>query len=575
SLDRAKLSGVSGAELVASRAERLKTQAAFYRQAQLAAGTPADKVQPLYVLLDPKGTWAYAQPWATISYTRDGKKVGPVTAPMLLMGEAMDHSSQANTATKETADVNRQIIEATRAWYAEAVKKGRNGDKAQFDRDVLKSMRLTIGASAPMDLGQVASALPCKSYVEWLSAAVIRDLDSRGLEGKKLWNAHDVGTVARLVQDGQRYALQQEIADTVAHELGHVINFAALGLYGFKGAGTAPHMNGNSHTLATLSTPQFAFVEGWAEANSMVVVGSPKESYPGEANRINYDSTVGVVLKKLNRGTADLLGARLIAAGLLATDKPLTVPPFGSSRDDFMKGLKETATKLGMKDSDWTALAQELGANAQIAHLERARAYVEGLQARKGQPRGRYDFLRSEYAVANVLARLREALGREQSWLVLKTLSSRKPETLAQLLEGFCHDNPALKVSVYKTIARVTDGILVTEQQAAFVEAEATAGRTVEIDIDQDGKVPGTSANGKNPTLFPADPVPGGVQDPLGWQGPVTGLLASVEERADDVKAVQEGDAVTSHQVVVDGPSLAPRVIPPAASPDMDGVEAR
>lgn len=258
--------------------------------------------------------------------------------------------------------------------------------------------------------------------------------------------------------EGESLGARQSVTHSVAHELGHVIHFATLGLYGYKGWGEAMHMDGSSHSLTTLSTPKFAFIEGFAEAHSMFLVGDPKEPSPGHANRIDYSST-----------------------------------------HDFLHGRRLQVPDEDPRHQRWLAL----------------RAYLAHLQGRKGELRHRYDFLRSEYAVAATLSHLRAALGAEGTTFLIETMAKHKPETFAQLLEAFAHAHPEARDRLYADLARITEGILVTTAQV-----DAVRGQDLEIDLDRDGRVPGRSANQAKPDVFPRepDPMPGN-PDPLGDGG--------------------------------------------------------
>lgn len=494
SLSRAQLGGVSGQELLALKGQRLLEQAEVYRAAQGVAN-PA----PLYVVLEPSGTWAYASPWGTFSYLRDGKRVGPVTTPYLKLGEQMDHRGQAVDPGEESAVANRELVEKARAFYERELKAKGVKRIPDFERDVLD--RLTVSSGGPyVGLSKATGQLSTERFATYLQRTVASDLDSYRIDGNARWAAfareNDLPATIAAVD---RAMLQRGVAETVAHELGHVIQFAALGLYQYKGAALGVHMPDNGHTLQTLSTPEFALVEGWGEANSMVVVGLPKERTPGAANRIDYGSTV-------------------------------------SQLEALIKHVKSQPERA-----------------AELPALNKALAYVTGLQSRRGELRSRYDFLRSEFAVANALAKLREALGLDAVREVCATLARRKPRDLAALIEAFVHDHPARRLDTYRVLATATEGILVTPAQVAALER---ASEPLEIDFDQDGRVPGKSANAALPAAFPRD-IP--EDDPLPLARPRTGPPAAATALAEE-----------SVQLA---PPSGERTIPAALEPEMDGLE--
>lgn len=532
-LGSARLSGVNGAELMSYRGERLLQQAEFYRQAQLAAGRPATEVPPLFIILDPAGTWAYAHSIARFRYTRGGRSFGPYQTPALVLGEGRAYEAESQPVTAESAAANRTLLERLRPWYATAAAAAKPPWRVRgtpdVDQDVLKRYKLTTGDNLSFDLVAAAEALSTPTYLQWVGEAVVEDLTTRGLDGKALWERFSAEAgLAALAEQGRQASLKQRVSETVAHEMGHVIQFAAQGPGGLAPDEHLPHMDGGSHALDTLSSPAFALTEGFAIANSMVVTGTPRPARPGAFNRIDYAATQAVILKKLNTGRARAVADQLVKSGRMPADQALTVPPFNTPRAEFDRDLEAAARARGMTDAEWAATRDRIAADPELAHLERVRAYVDGLQAKKGQKRARYDFLRSEYAVAGTLAGLRERLGPEKSGLVLRTMAVRKPHTLADLVEGFVHDQPALKGEVYAILAEVTEGILVTPAQAAWVAAEAAAGRSVEIDLDRDGRVPGTLARPADPALFPPEPSPfPAVTDPLRWNGTPSRFLAA------------------------------------------------
>jgi hypothetical protein len=171
-----------------------------------------------------------------------------------------------------------------------------------------------------------------------------------------------------------------------------------------------------------------------------------------------------------------------------------------------------------------------------VVHLARVEQYLAATQARRegdDDRKRRYDFLRSEYAVGALLAKVRQRLGRGPSWEMTRTLATRTPATLAGLLEGYVADAAAAgdldRVQrVYAAVAEFSQGILVTPEQAALFADPAFA-RAHAIDVDRDGAVPaGTPANSARPAAFPAEPDPlPGVADPLAWDSQGSTLFAA------------------------------------------------
>ena len=561
-LASAQLAGISGTELLAAGGQRLLEQADVYRQAQRAAGNA--NPGPLYVVLDPTGTWAYAQPWGTFTYQRDGKSFGPVTTPFLHLGEQMDHQGQAVEPTDESTAVNQQIVAKTQAWFTQQLQTKNVKRIPDFQKEVLDSWKITIGGAPAKGLSQTTADLTSDRFLSYIQTATTSALSSYGIDSKAFDAFRKSGGIDDLVAQGQKDTLAHEVTETVSHELGHVIQFAALGLYKYKGAQPAVYMNGSNHTLATLSTPQFALVEGWGEANSMVVVGMPKDRTPGAANRIDYSTTADYLPQAINDRVGRLVSAKLHADGLLDASTPLTTPPLSSDPAQFRAGLADAAKKAGMSADAWSALSRDIDADQDLKDLQKSKDYVTGLQAKKGQLRSRYDFLRSEYAVAGVLAKLRQALGLDATKDVMSTLAKHNPPDLAALIEDYVHDYPARKEDTYRVVAQATEGILITPAQVAAVQADDAAGHPTEIDVDQDGHVPGVSANAAHPDQFPRDmPAPG--QEPLPAPRAPAGTPAMTEAIAPAQGAVSD--------VVLTPPTTGPRTIPPAETPAMDGIE--
>lgn len=497
-LSSVTLAGVTGQELLGIQGQRLIEQAAMYRQAQIAAGRTT--LEPLYVVLDPEGDWAHAVPWGSFTYDHGGRRIGPVTSPFLKLGEKMDHRGQSMEPTAGSAAANRAILARARTLFEDQVRPrlGRR-PMPDFEKSVLDAWTLPVGGAPPRGFSQVAPDLTTDRFMSYLKQILGASLTSHGVDGARAFSEFEKDPeLVRLVEEGNRSTLRTGIAETVAHEIGHVIHFAALGHQNFAGSPSVIYMDGMNHTMNTLSTPEFAFTEGWAMAHSRVVVGGPRDRTPGAANRIDYTTTADFVRRSLEQRA-------------------------GSPRDQ------------------------------DLVDLEKAHRYLQELQARKGTKRGRYDFLRSEHAVGATLARLRQELGPQASAEVCTTLARHRSRDLAQLLEKFVQDHPQRKLQVYRILAEATEGILVTPAQVVAIEQDEAQGRATMIDIDQDGVVPGVSANEAHPALFPRDM-------PARGEEPLPGPRAT-------------GTATAAAPASSSEPILEPEV--PGDGPDMAGLELR
>jgi len=466
---------VSGADVMQSVGAQLQQQAAVYRAAQLARKVAPQDVQPLYVVIDPTGTWAYAHWRVTFRYRRGTGAFGPVTAPVLSIGRGMTFDGAVQVVDAASAARNERMLAVVERWYAAA--SGGRSLSAELER-----YTLTFPGDEKASVRQAARRVSTEAWRSYLEQIAIGELDGAGRAGRRSWDEGGLaGELAALQAEAVHDGARAMIAETVSHEMGHLIQFAAYGPDHMAPTVDRPHMEGMHHSLQTLSDERFAFDEGWAIANSVVVVGSPVMQ-PG-ANRVDYDETLQVVRKKL------------------------AANPSGP----------------------------------EAAHLRRLESWLSTLD--KGRPRRRYDFLRSEWAVANALAALRQELGRSVNDQVLGVMAGaggRRPTTLAQLVEDFVHQYPALRLRVYDILARASEGILVTTEQVAALVDRA---EPFEIDIDRDGSVPGgpaVDAVKRLPTIFPVEPFPvAGSADPLAWRGGTTnGVAAAPAEPGQGVPPV-------------------------------------
>lgn len=560
------VSGLSGDDIMAYVGPQLASQARLYRAAQAARGVAPRDMKPLYVLLDPTGTWAFAQSGAQFSYVRSGKKVGPLTAPILILGKDTRYAATGGRPVEADPERGARLRALVSSWYASVA----GGDSLEAE---LKRYTLTFEDGTKLNLGESCSRVSAKSYLGYLKHVAVSGLNGRKLDGEALWaSASFQAEATAILAEAEREAARHQIAETVSHELGHLIHFAAIGSSNVSLGGPKPHLEGTSHALTTLSDETFAFVEGWAQANSMVAVGSPLGG--AKANRRDYEDTVKVVRSRINRAYATAVARALSSSGRLPAGTALTVPPYDSDRNAFVTGLLETATKVhGMPDAEFDAALTRAKSDPEVAHLLTIEPWVESLQSSKGELKGRYDFLRSEYAVANALASLRRELGPEAALQVMAVLApgpdGKVPSTFAELVEAFVHRHPEHRLAVYRILATATEGILVTDEQVAFLERQ---GGALEIDIDRNGVVPGgasADAVRRYRDLFPAEPPPvAGVADPLKYDGPTTGgLLAAAATTTLAARSAPEGPLTA---LSVDEGSLTEARTGPTPSPRRD-----
>lgn len=531
-LTQARYAGVDGGGLMANHGEQLRVQAGFYAEAQRAARGESEPLTPLYVILDPAGDWAYARSLARFRYQVDGRSSGTITSPVLLLGEKRNYQARGGVSARSRT-FNQELREDANQFWARSLEDaGKSG--GSLDDAVLRGFRLILGGTDTVDMVDCADRLSVKSYLEWLEKAMVQGWDQRRMDGAGLWAQFEEESLLEVqLQAHAKRSVLDQVATSISHEMGHLVHFMAVGNQGFSLGNGPPHMNGGSHTFQTLSNPGFALVEGWAAANSMVTLGLPEPvASPGAANRIDYETTVSVIRRKRNQGLATLAARAASKLAVLPEGKPLQVPPYDSAGDAFREQLRSQLLEQGFTEEDIEALLVEEGEQAELVQLVQAEAYLSGLQERRGELRGRYDFLRSEYAVGSTLAALRIALGRSEGWLILETMARHKPLDLASLLEHFVHDFPHLRARLYQELARITEGILVTPEQAAEVGRQLASRPDLEIDLDRDGEVPGTSANLLMPALFPPEPSPlPGVEDPLLWEGSGRSLFPAEPER--------------------------------------------
>lgn len=503
SLGKAAYMGFGGDQLRRLRLESMRQQADLYEQAQRAqhaarGGQGPAEVLPLYVILDEAGTWAYAYPTARFR-VRDRD----IQAPALVLGMQRRFQDGASPRTEETDAANVSIRDATATWWEGTLGRGKLADE-------LALWVFHKGEPGEFHMGQAHDQLGVGNYLQQLDGIMRHRLKDGDLES---WTALKRDTLQPLAEEASRVGLSMQILRTISHELGHLIHFAAVGPENYRGAGVLPHLEGSTHSQDTLSSPEFAFTEGFAMANSMFVLGTPSEPEPFHANRVDYAATRDVVRKRL-----------------------------------------EAAARAGQAE------------HPEARQLAQVAAYLDAMDARvaAGDDRKRrYDFLRSEYAVGALLAKLRKHLGREDSWRMTRTLAARTPATLAGLLEGYVADATAagdldLVRKVYEGVAEFSQGILVTPVQAALFRDPAFA-RAHAIDLDRDGAVPaGRPAHEAQPGLFPAeDPLLPGIADPLRWDGGELQLYAG-EGTSPAAAGPRHGEPAAPPPKIATCPSCAP-----------------
>lgn len=637
SLAAATLGGVTGDEVIEANRAKLRAEVDLYYAAQRAAGVA--NPQPLYVLLDAKGDWVYAR-WGTSFELRrpDGTRQR-VTSGFIHMGETVDYLSQHH-AEELSRESNRALLNlinrhyethyvkrdhgqlvqalfrdapclrslsitqgsweaqvaANRAQYSQAgcdlakfdaavaaFARANPGTPESFEAAINRQFKFSLSGQTETSLSVYVDHLPHQQFVQELKALVTRDLGARGAaDPGALFATPEAQEVTRQFS---RRAVAGGVNAAVTHEIGHLVHFEAGPGLGFGPVYTGIPGAPSRHAATTLSNPGFALVEGWAEAAAFRFGDGPTEQDRRRATKIDYDDSISALQRFLNDKLLQAVGSSLRAKGLLANN---TIPIEGAPLDrsspaDFQKALKAAATKLGLSDADFAAAVTAVQNDRSLDGARRRYAYTAHLQAHAGEKKKRADFLSSEASVAYTIQELDAVLGGKFFERAVAVMHDKKPEGLAPLLEAYVARYPEDRMHVYATLANVTDGILLTQDQVSLLEANPN----LHADLDRDGKTPGSSANAAHPNAFPAEsntfgPVPelDGRPLPLTYDdGTATSTAARAPEpaftaapSATDPRAtwtpVSTDAAVAAPETQVTPPATGPRTIPPAIVPD-------
>lgn len=388
----------TGLDVFTMAKDALSREAELYRRAQIASGVPADKLQPIVIVLDPNpsASGIYSMEYAELSFS---KAPFSYKGPIMVMGQGRDYIGQVKMSpTMEDRLTNRDLTYRVQTLAN------------------VSNFRMQWGSYA-LDIPTAAENLSTYAYLQQLQKLV-----SGGVWAQ-------VGAENLRADAKQRYdqAVRGLVLASVSHELGHLIQYAALRNKTFSLGNPMPHVNGGQHYLDTLSNPAFAFAEGFATANAMVVAG------------------INAQVDEQGRSTAVLI--------------------------DYQSTLDYVQKKLASNSN-----------SPETQQLRTTLAYLQDLQARKGQLKSRYDFLRSEYSVGYILRELRLALGQEASWGIARAIRNAPvPQTLANVLEQYVHENPALKMQIYQILHDRTYGILMSDAELAYMQANPN----MEFDIDK------------------------------------------------------------------------------------------
>lgn len=622
SLTRATLGGLNGEDVVAANRERLRAQVDLYAASQRAAGV--NPPRPLYVLLNPDGTWVYARFGRTFTLLKPDGKRETVNEGFIDLGEKVDYMTQAHDQ-EVSSESNRALLDLVNRYYQEhfttrdhralanhlfrkapcarslpvhdepweaQVKRMRRvyeqlscdlgafdaaveefakanpGKPETFEAVINRRMRFTIAGQTATTFSVYADHLSHGQFLEELKEVAGEDLALRGIADA----APVFGTPAAqaITQRHERRAQIGGLNASLTHEIGHLIHFRAGDGLGYGPVRTGLPGDPGEHRGTTLSNPGFALVEGFAEATAFTFASEPTARDRRLALTVDYDSTMTALQQHLNDALLQRVGQVLRAKGLLTSS---TIPISGDPMErqspaEFERALKAAAKKLGLADADFDAAAQDVRRDPALAYARRRYAYTANLQMHAGEKKKRADFLSSEASVAHTLYALNKALDGKFFERALPVIRAAHPEGLAPLVEAYVARYPDDRAAVYRTLASATDGILVTSAQ---VDEVLAAKALFSIDLDRDGRVPGQSANAALPAAFPAEsntfgPVPelDGRPLPLDY-GDAPATVASAA-----VAAVPEQVALP-----VRAPRAQPRRIPAATSPDDSDLRQR
>ncbi|MBI4868466.1 MAG: hypothetical protein HY816_16135 [Candidatus Wallbacteria bacterium] len=340
-----------------------------------------------------------------------------------------------------------------------------------------------------------------------LARLVEADLKDRGLGPDVTWaRFYQASRAAGALQRLRKLNTVAGLNETFAHELGHIIHFeATAGQTGNTGDSGNPKDRG-SHSIRTLSNPGFALSEGWAEALALSYGRQSPDAAFSVATKIDYADSLKPLREYVNGFYAGAVVQKLRAQGRLKTGETLALDaqdPMGLDLPTFRQKVAAAAAAKGLTAADQRQIDSTWDRDPQMLKHRKRLAYLEDLQAHKGDKKLRHDFLSSEASVSVALFRLARDLGPEVYPELAAVMATSKPPSLAKLLEAYVAAKPMRKVAVYRSLAASTEGILVTSEQAELVAQDPT----LHIDLDRDGKVPGRNAAHVRPALFPPEPI--------------------------------------------------------------------
>lgn len=649
SLAAATLSGVSGDEVIEGNRAKLRQEVDLYYAAQKAAGVADPK--PLYVLLDAKGDWVYARWGSSFMLRKPDGTEERVTGGFIHMGETVDYMNQQR-AEELSRESNRALLSVVNRYYAAhyvkrdhralaqalfreapcirslsvadgpweahvsslreqykqvgcdlakfdaavaAFASANPGTPESFESAVNSQYKFSIPGDTDTSFAVYVENLSHSQFAEQIKALVSRDQTARGAaDPTAIFKSAEATDIEK---EYQRKATVGGVNAAVTHEIGHLVHFEAGQGLGFGPVYTGIAGAPSRHSATTLSNPGFALVEGWAEAAAFRYSDGPTAQDRRRATHIDYDDSVSNLQRFLNDKMLQGVGSALRAKGLLRDN---TIPIEGASTDrstpaDFDRALKAAAEKLGLSAEEFDRAAAGVRADPALSTAQRRYAYTAHLQAHAGEKKKRTDFLASEASVAYTLQELDAVLGGKFFEKAVVVMSEKHPEGMGPLLEAYVAKYPADRMMVYATLAKVTDGILLTQDQVSLLEANPR----LHADLDRDGKTPGPSANVAHAAAFPPEtstfgPVPGldPTAPPLSYDDgtrimastgrPSTAGLVAVP--ASDTRPTWEpvGSGITpmatdapgetaaepAGETPVTAPSTGPRTIPPATLPD-------
>jgi hypothetical protein len=611
-LSQVILSGVNGQEVLDANRQKLKQEVELYEAAQRVRGI--DPPEPLYVLIDPNETWVKARFGSPFTVVGTNGKKTRVTSGFIQLGEKVDFIQQAFTR-ELSREANRALLTLVNEYYMKnfvthdhrgyvqalfasapcakslpiveepwpafvkrlraiysqldcnlkvfdtvtaEFEKRDAGKKETFEAQVNRRFKFGIKGLSDTTLAVYVNELPHEQFVAEITQLVKNDLAARGVTatGPVL----DTAETRAVTAGFRKKSTLSGLNEALAHELGHMIHFQAGNGLGFGPISTGEAPGVTDHSATTLSNPAFALVEGLAEAAAFTYAAPPQEADRRRAQIIDYSASVTRLQTALNNHLLQKVGTELRAKGLLngpiAMAGTLADPP-----DAFASNLREAAVKLGLEGSTFDTVARGVNNDPALADQRRRYLYTNHLQAHAGEKKRRADMLSSESSVAYNLYMVNQALSGSFFADALPIIKEQHPASMAALLEAFVAKYPQAKLKVYEALTGASDGVLVTKAQLELVRANPR----LEIDLDRDGQVPGTSAASVKPELFPREtntfgPVPG-----LDGKDPLVPATNSARERTVTTAAASD------HRIPWNGGMIEQR----SDGPDMTDINRR